>query len=482
LRAKRIFGRLYAARRSSVGQETIAEQLGTFVAQSRYENLPPTVVEKAKRHILDTFGAALAGATSEEAARTMAALSHTEGGGPAPVWGTAEQSSAQNAALLNGIAAHAFELDDTGGCDHSGAVVLPAAVAALSLAQQPVSGRAFITAVVLGYDIGRRALESFGGYRPHNEAGWHSTGTCGTFGAAAAAANLLQLSAAEAKSSLGLAGSFSSGLWAFIHDGAMAKRVHAGRAAEGGLLAALLARAGVTGPAHVFEDVWGGFLKTYAHAETDPGALTRDLGESWRVMRCAIKPYASCRDTHAAVDAVGRILARRALAPEEVAAVHARLSPFVAGMVGGRDASTMPAAQMSLPYAIAARICFGTAGLSAYSPERRADERLRGFIERVAIDLDESVIASDRASVAIVTRNGERIEEPTTTALGAPDNPVADRELLAKYDELASYALPKAQARALADAVMSLEGVPDARELLGLLAHSGANARRREQA
>src|SRR4051812_33848168 len=178
----------------------------------------------------------------------------------------------------------------------------------------------------------------------------------------------------------------------------------------------------------------------------------------------------------------GRILGRRALAPEEVAAVHARLSPFVAGMVGGRDASTMPAAQMSLPYAIAARICFGTAGLSAYSPERRADERLRGFIERVAIDLDESVLASDRASVAIVTRNGERIEEPTTTALGAPDNPVADRELLAKYHELASYALPKAQARALADAVMSLEGVPDARELLGLLAHSGANARRREQA
>ena len=463
-------------------QQTTAEQLGAFVAQSRYENLPATVVEKTKRHILDTFGAALAGATSEEAARTMAALSDSDEGGPAPVWGTAERTSARSAALLNGIAAHAFELDDTGGCDHSGAVVLPAAVAALSLARQPVAGRAFIVAVVLGYDLGRRALEAFRGYRPHNEAGWHSTGTCGTFGAAAAAANLLQLSAAEATSALGLAGSFSSGLWAFIHDGAMAKRVHAGRAAEGGLLAAFLARAGVTGPAHVFEDVWGGFLKTYAHGGTDPGALTRDLGESWRVMRGAIKPYASCRDTHAAVDAVGRILARRALSPEEIAAVHARLSPFLAGMVGGRDASTLPAAQMSLPYAIAARILFGTAGLSAYSPERRADERLRAFLERVAIDLDESIVASDRASVAIVTRDGERIEEQTTTALGAPDNPVGDRELLAKYDELAAYVLPKAQARTLADGVMSLEGMPDARDLLGLLARPGASARRPGQA
>jgi 2-methylcitrate dehydratase PrpD len=458
-----------------VSHATIANQLGAFVAQTRCEDLPPEVVEKAKRHILDTFGAALAGAISEEAVRAKAGLFAAEAGGAAPIWGTADVASPRNAALLNGIAAHAFELDDTGGCDHSGAVVLPAAVAALSLSEGPITGRGFVTAVVLGYDLGRRALEGFGGYRPHNEAGWHSTGTCGTFGAAAAAAKLLRLTAEEVTSCLGLAASFSSGLWAFIHDGAMAKRVHAGRAAEGGLLAALLARAGVTGPAHVFEDVWGGFLKTYAHKATDPAALTRDLGQSWRIMRCAIKPYASCRDTHAAVDAIGRILDGRPIAPDDIAAVHARLSPFLAGMVGGRDTASLPAAQMSLPYAIAARIFFGTAGLSAYAAERRADPRLRELIERISIDVDERVAGSERASVTLVTRDGSRIEEPTATALGAPENPLADRELLAKFDGLAGYTLAPSQARELAELTLALDSVQDARALRALLRSSGSD-------
>jgi 2-methylcitrate dehydratase PrpD len=457
-------------------KRTIAKELGAFIAGTSYEQLPREVIEKAKRHILDTFGAALAGATSEEAARAKAALLTMEGGGTAPIWGTSESAAPRNAALLNGIAAHAFELDDTGGCDHSGAVVLPAAVAALSVLDEPVSGRAFLTAVVLGYDLGRRALEGFGGYRHHNEAGWHSTGTCGTFAAAAATASLLRLTPEQSASCLGLAASFSSGLWAFIHDGAMAKRIHAGRAAEGGLLAALLARAGVTGPTHVFEDVWGGFLKTYAHEPTDPGALTRDLGASWRIMRCAIKPYASCRDAHAAVDAIGRILGRHVIAPDDIVAVHARLSPFLAGMVGGRDATSLPAAQMSLPYAIAARILFGTAGLSAYTAERRADGRLRGLIERVAIDIDETVASSDRASVTVATRDGRRIEEPTATALGAPDNLLADRELVAKFEELAAYTLPASQVRELGAFALGFDGVSDVGALHSLLRSPDAKA------
>src|SRR5439155_22050170 len=140
------------------------------------------------------------------------------------------------------------------------------------------------------------------------------------------------------------------GLWAFIHDGAMAKRVHAGRAAEGGLLAALLAASNVTGPQRVFEDVWGGFFKTFAHGPTDPDALTRDLGEQWLITDAAIKPHACCRDTHAAVDAAGRVLDRLKPKLDDIAAIRVRANSFLAGMVGGRTVDSMPAAQMSLPY------------------------------------------------------------------------------------------------------------------------------------
>lgn len=446
-----------------------AAELASFVAHTRYDDLPAEVVAKAKRHILDTLGAALAGATSEEAKLTQAALAGTEAPGPTPLWGTSLAFSPRNAALANGIAAHAFELDDTGGCDHSGAVVLPAALAALDVANRPVSGRELLTAIVLGYDLGRRVLEGFGGYKPHNEAGWHSTGTCGTFGASAAAASVLGLDDRACLSAIGLAGSFSSGLWAFIHDGAMAKRAHAGRAAEGGLLAAILAGNGVTGPGRIFDDVWGGFHKTYAHQATEMDALTRDLGTNWRINSAAIKPYASCRDTHAAVDAVGRVVDRDRLASEDIASIRVRANTFLAGMVGGRNVDTLPAAQMSLPYAVSARVVFGAAGLTSYGAERRRDPAVRAMLDRVDIALDETVMSSHTSSVTLVLKDGRHIEEPTTIPLGAPENPVSDAALIAKFEELGGLVLDPSAVGRVCDSTLTLEEMPDARALVRLL-------------
>lgn len=450
--------------------ETIIGKLSDFVAAARYEDLPPAMAEKAKLHILDTFGAALAGATSQEAIRTRTALALADRTGPAQLWGTDLKLAPRDAAMVNGIAAHAFELDDTGGCDHSGAVVLPAVMAALPLIDGPAGGRALVTAVALGYDIGRRVMLGFGGYVPHNSAGWHSTGTCGVFAAASAVASLLRLDRAATASCLGLAASFASGLWGFIHDGTMTKRVHAGRAAEGGLLAAILARGGVTGPRYVFDDVWGGFFRTYAHAPTEPESVVRELGREWLLRDATIKPYASCRDTHAAIDAIDRILTRETLLPADITCVRARLNTFLNGMVGGRNIESLSAAQMSLPYAVAARICFGTAGLSAYSAEMRASKELAAMLDKVVITNDETVTASWSSSIIVETCDGRRIEEETRVALGAPDNPLAADLLRAKFDELARLVLPAEQAHDLAEAVLGLDKLSDAKTLLPLLA------------
>lgn len=229
----------------------ISARLADFIVNTRFDDIPTSIVIKTKRHILDTFGAGLAGARSDEAVKTAQVLKLLDGGGQVPLWGTGRQAMPGYAAWANGIACHAFELDDTGGCDHSGAVVIPAAMAALALCKAPISGKTFITSVVLGYDVARRALEACGAYEPHNEAGWHSTATCGTFGAAAAAGRLLGLNEEQMRWALGLAASYSGGLWAFIHDGAQSKRLHAGNAAQGGLTAALLAKEGFTGPGNI---------------------------------------------------------------------------------------------------------------------------------------------------------------------------------------------------------------------------------------
>jgi 2-methylcitrate dehydratase PrpD len=445
------------------------EALATFVARTRIEDVPPTMAEKARWHMLDTFGAALAGSRSEEADRSRRALFEADGRGPAVVWGTGVKLSPRNAALVNGIAAHAFELDDTGGCDHSGAVVLPAVIAALPLAAEPVSGRALVKAVVLGYDVGRRVMEGFGGYVRHNGAGWHSTGTCGVFAAATAVASLLRLDAGATASCLGLAASCASGVWAFIHEGAMVKRVHAGRAAEGGLLSALLAKSGVTGPRRAFDDIWGGFFRTYGHGSHATQAVTRDLGRDWLLRHAAIKPYASCRDTHAAVDAIGRVMEREGLGAAEIARIRVRLNAFLAGMVGGRGVGTLAAAQMSLPYALAVRMGLGTAGLSAYSDACRSSPDLAAIMDRVAIEIDQSVTASWKSSVVVETCDGRRIEEPTTAPLGSPANPLSPAAWRAKYDELAGLVLPRAQADELAALVLGLDREKDARALIPLL-------------
>lgn len=189
-----------------------------------------------------------------------------------------------------------------------------------------MSGTALITSVVIGYDVGRRVLEAAGGYDAHIGAGWHSTGTCGPIGAAAAVANLWRLPPDQCRNAIALATSASSGLWAFIHDGSQAKKLHAGRAAEGGLLAAALAALGLTGPTRVFDDVWAGFFSSFNHRPGDLDALTDGLGTVWKLNRVSLKPYASCRGTHSAVDCVGDILAETGRPADTVAAMALSLA------------------------------------------------------------------------------------------------------------------------------------------------------------
>ncbi|HEY0210587.1 MmgE/PrpD family protein [Acerihabitans sp.] len=445
------------------------QALVDFITGTPYDQLPPALVERCKRHILDTLGAGLAGAGSQ-VAQEMTRLLAAENAAPqAAVWGAALLTSARNAAMLNGVAAHALELDDTGGCDHSGAVVIPALLAILPLCPQPVSGKAVILATVIGYDIARRVLEACGGYSAHNGAGWHSTATCGVFGAAAAAASLLELNAAQTSSALGIAGSFSGGLWGFIHDGSQSKKLHAGRAAEGGILAALSARQGITGPGALFDDRWGGFLATFAADGATPAALTQGLARVWKLERCSIKPYASCRGTHAAIDAAGLLLDRLNVGHQEIDKIEVRLCPFLNDMCGNANLHTLAAAQMSLPYAVAARLVFGHAGLDAYGEPQRRDPRLLAMMARIELRVDPALSADGEPEITLQTRDGDRLTLRVEIALGNPANPLSDRQLRDKFLSLAAKALPATQAQTLWARGMNLEHEPDAGALASLL-------------
>lgn len=439
------------------------QRLAQFCVDTRFEDLPPALVEQAKRHILDTFGATLAGADSE-VAKTAQQVFEDETGDTL-VWSTRQRVGAAQAAMLNGIAAHALELDDTGGCDHSGAVVLPAVMAAVSMVGQPVSGREFITAVVIGYEVGRRVLEACGGYSAHNGAGWHSTATCGVFGAAAASARIFRLNAGQTLSALGIAGSFSGGLWAFIHDGSQSKKLHSGRAAEGGLLAARFAQQGVSGPTRLFEDVWGGFLQTLAAATSTPEALDADLGTVWKLARCSIKPYASCRGTHSAIDALGLLLDQLKVPVDQVEDIQISLCGFLQDMCGGQDVGTLAAAQMSLAYALAARLVHGHCRLQAYDDDARNDPRIVQWMSRIRLEVDPQLSEDGEPVVTLRTVDGRQASLCVEVPLGAPGNPLSDVALEEKFFSLAMRVMSRERVEELLGQLWRIEELESVRTL-----------------
>lgn len=449
---------------------TISGQIAKFCVGVKYEDIPPAIVEKTKRHILDTLGAGIAGSLSDEHDKLTKVFNLLgRKAGSAPLWGTGRFSDPLDATLANGMACHTFELDDTGGCDHSGAVVLPAALACLPLCERAVSGREFITAVVLGYDIARRALEACGAYESHNEAGWHSTSTCGSFGAAAAAGYLLKLSKEQMQSALGLASSSAGGLWAFIHDGAQNKRLHPGRAAEGGLLAVLLAREGFRGATMIFEDVWGGFTKTFAPLSEDPAAWTKELGVDWKIGRVSIKPHTSCRSTHAAIDAAEIMMKRHNWKSTDIKEIIVELNPFVQGMCGGRDTATLPGTQMSLPYGIAAMVAYGSAGLGSYTEKMRSSDKVHKEMDKVKLVVNACMPSDEEPSVTIVTNSGMRDQVKVEIPRGSPANPVEDNELLTKYRSVAAMIWKEEIIDKLPKLILALEAVSDINEISHIL-------------
>ena len=451
---------------------TPIERLATFVANLRFEDIPTDVVAKTKIHIADTIGAALAGARSTEfgLARKIAC-----GDGKTRLWGTQAFASARDAALINGIAAHAFELDDAGGCDHSGAVVMPAVLAAVSASEYAVSGKRLIASVVAGYDVGRRILEAAGGYDSHNGLGWHSTGTCGTMAAAAAVANLQGLSQRGCLDAITLATSFSSGLWGFIHDGSQAKKIHAGRAAEGGLLAATLAGEGFSGPSKVFEDVWGGFFRSFNKSSSEPEKLSEELAENWKVNRAVLKPYASCRGAHSAVDALEDILQETQQKPENIVSMHLHLSDMLMGMCGHKGSNSMAGTQMSLPYALAARCIFGTAGLDAYSSQCRSDPRIGAVMQRMQLEIDMAMQPLDEPVLTLIFSDGTRVSRMVPRATGSTERPMQREAIDDKFRRLAGMTLEDDPVSHLFGVLDTLEYVEDCRQFEILLAGDADN-------
>ena len=458
----------------ALAEESPSDVLARFTAGLDIAAVPAEVADYARLLLLDLLGAALAGLeTTETQAMLVAAEGFAPQSGPCAIWGTQYTTTAAAAALVNGVIAHAQELDDFGGADHSGAVVVPA-VLAVAEAEGLTDGGRVLAAMIAGYDVALRALEAMGGYRAHNNGGgWHSTGTCGSFGAAAAAARMLGLDAERTAWALGIAGSFTGGTWAFLADGAMSKRYHTGRAAEIGLTAAYMARAGFTGPRRVFDAPWGGFLSSYGGGVVRPGELTRDPGAPYRIMLSGIKPYAACRGLHSVLDVILRLRGEHGFAAEEVAAVELRCSRANMQSLGDREPRTRLAAQMSLPYGVAVALVAGHADLEAFETRWLEDAGVRALMSRVSMTPDPAQDDYAEPHVTLALTDGRCFEGREPIGLGDYRNPLATEQVVEKFEGLAGRALAPGTVAALRDAVFALPAPGSLERLLSCLRQAG---------
>ena len=443
---------------------SLSAQLAEFLTGLR-GGVAPVHLAAAVNCVIDTLGAIAYGAEqpwSQAAARHALA---SGGGGACTVVGSADPASPAMAAFANGTAAHAFELDDVHeeAVNHPGAVVVPAALAVAE--ELDASGLAFLEAVVAGYEaMGRAGLAV--GPVSHMLAGFHPTSMSGVFGAAAAAGHLRRLDAAGLNHALGIAASLASGTMEFASSGGMAKRIHAGRAAEGGIMAAALAAQGFEGAGDGLAGRYG-FCRVFTD-DPQPQLLTEGLGERWMIDEITIKPYPSCSDLHPMVQATAELVAQHGIRAEEIDRVAVQTTTKVCELNDMDGTTSVMAAQYSAQFNVAAAVLTEPSDPATFSPDRIAGPALAALQARVSLVPDPTFDATyawkQGARVEITTTGGRVLERTVHGQRGSMHDPLSDAEIESKFHTLAGGRLDPG----IPEAVRSLPDRP-VRELTQLL-------------
>jgi 2-methylcitrate dehydratase PrpD len=457
------------------GLPTAAQRLAAWCADLTWERLPTDVHARAAELTLDLLGVAIRGSTEPSTGPVRAVVNGYVSADGASGVGVTSRLVPSAAALLNGTAAHAIELDDVTreSSLHPGVAVIPAALAIAE--HRTAGGRAFLEAVVAGYEVVIRvgnALNPASAYAR----GFHPTGVAGAFGAAVAAARLMGLDAPAITNAIGIAGTMASGSLEYLSDGSWTKRLNAGWAANVGVTAAELAAAGFTGPASALE----GRLGTL-HAYTDAPRshlLVDGLAESYQISRVATKPYGCCRYNHGLIDGVLRIRAEYAVDPSAVRRIRLGVlsagALLVADPIDQKRAPRNPVdAQFSAPFAAAIALVHGAAGASQYSQLVVDDPAIRALMAVTdcysSPDLDAAYPERWPAAVEIEMTDGRVYETRVEYALGEPENPLPGDALRLRFRDLVGDRLPASATQQLEDATMGLHGNASIRPIADVL-------------
>ena len=435
--------------------EALASSAGALNAQP----LPEDIAHHAKRALIDWHASLFPGLATPPVRLLEQALSEDLDRGKARL-ALGRRATTRAAALINGTAAHAAEVDDSfrDAMYHPGAATIAAALAAGQAAG--VDGATFLRAVVVGYEVSTRIGVVMG--RSHYKY-WHSTGTVGTFGAAAAAAAIQGLDAQAFAHALATAGTFAAGLQQAFRMDSMSKPLHAGRAADAGVLAANLAASGLTGSLDILDGEAG-----LGQAMSDGPDWTRvasTMGEDFHIARLTFKNHIGCGHTFAAIDGALALQARYQVKAEDLFRIRIGTYRPALDIACHERPATANEARFSLKYVVASALVHGSVRMSAYEPARLDDPATRALMERMEVAVDpelDAAFPNQRAArIEFEMNDGRRLSHLQPRRKGDPEEPLSDAELSSKLLELSTPVLGIERAQEMVQRLWKIDGATD---------------------
>ena len=452
----------------------ITRRISEFAARLTLDAIPPEVIERTGMLLMDHVGIALRARNDAESTPSLIRAAERLGldGGASVVIGDRRGFSPQGAALVNGTLAHSLDFDDTHarGSLHISAPIVPAALAAAEMSG--ISGEQLIPAIIAGYETQIRLSLALGP-TDHYDRGFHPTATCGAFGAAAAAGKVFRLGPEQMAHAFGICLSQTAGSMQFLADGAWTKRFQIGHAAMCGLIAATLAHEGFKGPGDAFEGK-AGFFHAYA-PNPEPEKAVDGLGEVWETMATAVKPYPSCRYSHAALDALIGLRAANDIQADDIESVEIGLPETGWKLIGDPEEDKQHPrgvvdGQFSMPFCAAVALRQGGLAWDDYATHI-TDAKTLDLCRRVRTVTDpkaEAEFPANLSGVARVrTKRGE-FEAFVAIPKGEPDNFLTVDELRAKFDNLAGPYLSAERIDELATRLLAIQKETDINEVLCL--------------
>ena len=414
---------------------TISEQLAQYIENVRFDDIPEEVVHFTKLCIVDYYSSLLKGKEAEPV-QMMEQVSLIIGGEKQATAVTGLKTSITNAAFINGGASHVIELDDIHKASivHAATVIMPAAIAIAEW--QNLSGKRLIEAIIVGYEVAFRIGETV---TPSHYYYFHNTATCGTFGAAAAVAKLLDLSKEQIVQAFGSAGTQAAGLWEFIEDGAMSKQLHPGKAAMNGILSALLAQQGFTGASAILEGRRG-FFEAMSD-EYDVTRMTNKLGEQYKITENAFKVHASCRHTHAAMDLAIELYEKvKNNGIDSVQSIEVGTYQVALDITDAKNPQTIYAAKFSMQFCVALALLTGKGGFYAFNADSLKNPLIRSLMEKMVVSVDEDIHSQYPhewgAKIQIHWLDGTSDVIQSQFPKGDPENPLTEQDFIEKFNSL----------------------------------------------